>query len=239
MQTVRTAIILAGGSGLRAGGPMPKQLHLLGGVPVFIHSIKRFLEADPDTHIILVIHPDYEPLFLQYTEEYGIDATVVFGGDSRIASVANALKHLPDSDGHPHLVAVHDAARPLVTSDMIQRGWNLAREAFAAVPVVDLSDSIRKLTDGGSQTVDRSLYKAVQTPQIFLADFLTRAYDFAMSLDESRRATLTDDASVVEAAGLVSDMPLYKGNSTNFKITGPADFAVAEALLNYEQSLLN
>lgn len=218
---------------------MPKQLHLLDGIPVFVHSIKRFLETDPDTHIILVIHQDYQPLFLRYTEEYGLDTTMVSGGDSRIASVANALKHLPDSHGYTHLVAVHDAARPLVTSDMIQRGWDLAQEAFAAVPVVDLSDSIRKINGDCSETVDRNLYKAVQTPQIFLADYLTQAYTFAINLEDSRRAALTDDASVVEAAGLVRDIPLYKGNSTNFKITGPADFAIAEALLNYEQSLLN
>lgn len=223
----KTAIIVAGGSGTRAGGDLPKQLQMLDGHPVFIHSIYKFLAEDPQTCFILAVKAEFADIFRDYIremqQEHEFSCQIVEGGSTRAESVMNALAEADTSAGS--LIAVHDAARPLLSVEMITRGWQSAHACKAAVPAVPLTDSIRKKdADGGSHSVPRSQYVAVQTPQVFDASLLADAY--AHLADPS---AVTDDASVVELHG--HSVTLYEGEPANMKITGPHDLRIAELIL--------
>lgn len=226
------AVILAGGAGLRAGGEVPKQFRMLCGLPVIWWSVKAFYSEDPKVNIRIVLHPGFFDLWdILYSElpeeERKIRFEVVCGGRDRLESVKNGIAGIPEPDDSSSatdlMIAVHDAARPLVTAEMIARGWECCMESGAAIPVVGMTDSIRRITDDGSVALDRSEYVRVQTPQIFKGDILKKGYSLSL------RPEMTDDASVVEAAGM--KVSLYEGDEQNMKITGPSDILVAETLL--------
>lgn len=226
MPVRKCAIIVAGGSGTRAGGDVPKQFQMLCGRPVVWWSLRAFSLEDSQCRIILVLNKDFiglwDELYSKLYPDERYDISVVTGGETRCHSVRNGLAALPeDFDG---LVAVHDAARPLADVALIRRGWDKAVAAGAAVPVVPMVDSMRRLVDGGSVSVPRKDYVAVQTPQVFDARLLRLAYS-ADSYDG-----FTDDASLVEATG--RSVSLYQGSPVNFKITGPGDLARAEIALS-------
>lgn len=220
----RYALILASGSGSRAGGGVPKQFRCLGGLPVVCHAIGKFRDAD--TEVVLVISGEAFPLWHELESALPADAPrpdrLVAGGATRRESVTNALAAIPaDPD---ILVAVHDGARPLLSRSLVERAWQAAGEGAAVVPAVPLADSIRILkSDGESEPEDRARYRAVQTPQIAPAEWLRRAY----SLPES--PLFTDDASMLQAAGY--PVRLIEGERRNIKITWPDDFVIAEALI--------
>ena len=220
------AVIVAGGSGLRAGGGLPKQFHLLGGKQVMVHAVEAFLDADPDTRIVIVTHPDYRPMAEEGMTELASRRPcryeIVDGGSTRAESVRNGLRLVPDDE--ETLVAVHDAARPLATPALVERGWESARRDGAAVCCVPVTDSLRETTgDGGSMAVDRSRFLAVQTPQVFRASLLKKAYS------QPLLPVFTDDASVVEASG--GRVAVFDGEPYNIKITSPFDFEIAETIL--------
>lgn len=220
------ALIMAGGEGRRAGGELPKQFHKLLGIPMLWWSVAAFHDEDPDTRISVVLHPgffdDYDILHAELPPELrDIEVRLVAGGRSRGESVANGILQLPDSSDA--LIAVHDAARPMVSRKIIADGWQCALEHGSAVPVVAVSDSLRVKTSEGSKPVDRSNYMAVQTPQVFRADILKEAY---RAVD---RPEFTDDASRVESIG--HHIALFEGNPSNLKVTNPLDFDIAAALL--------
>lgn len=222
-------IIVAGGKGERAGGDIPKQFHDLNGRPLLWWSMKAFIQEDSSTNIILVLpqkHSDiWERLYksLPLSEQFPYSFT--FGGASRWESVKNGLSLVPK--GEDVMVAVHDGARPLIPVSVIQECWKVCREKDGVVPVIPLTDSIRKKIDGNEHTIiaDRSRYMAVQTPQCFHADTLHKAYSLPFS------DSFTDDASVVEAYG--RNITVVPGNSINMKVTNPQDFAIAECLMQY------
>ncbi|MDE7402422.1 MAG: 2-C-methyl-D-erythritol 4-phosphate cytidylyltransferase [Muribaculaceae bacterium] len=222
------AIIVAGGSGSRAGSEMPKQFVELLGIPMLWWSVSAFIKADADTSIIIAINPawrtHWENLQKSLSEKFNIrDITLVNGGKSRAESVRNALSLIPDQEDI--LVAVHDAARPIISPEVITRGWATAAERDAAIPVVPVTDSLRSVSsDGDSRAVNRENYKVVQTPQIFKAGLLHEAYRIP------DKPEYTDDASRVDALGI--GIALYEGDVNNFKVTNPHDFALAETILN-------
>lgn len=229
----KIAIILAGGEGHRAGGDTPKQFQEVAGHPMYQWSLLAFHRADPSTEILLVCHPgafdlldiledEREKLPEENPFHTPIPFKLICGGRSRRESVTNALMEI---EADPNiLVAVHDSARPLVSSEMIMRGWEKVTENGTAVPTIPMTDSLRELTDDDSTIpVDRAFYLLVQTPQIFRADIIKRAYDGNDS------PALTDDASIVQSNG--QDIATYVGEHTNFKVTVPSDFIVASALL--------
>ncbi len=227
MAAKKTAIILAGGEGRRAGGTMPKQFHELCGRPIIWWSMKAFHDADPDTQLVLVLHPgffdDWDIIWNNLPESDRFEYRLCCGGRNRCESVANGL--MAESAVAGNLIAVHDAARPLVSRDLVNRCWQTAAKTQTAVPAVPVTDSLRKLgADGSSQAVDRSQYVAVQTPQTFDAELLKNAYSMRKSGE-----VYTDDASVVEAYG--HSITLCEGEPINMKVTNPADFIVAEALM--------
>lgn len=220
----KKAIILAGGEGSRAGGDVPKQFQKLIGKPMYLYSMEAFRDEDPQTEILLVCHPGmFDLLDLQMAELAApLPYTLICGGRSRRESVHHALMEIPADE--ECLVAVHDSARPLADVALIRRGWATALEHSSAVPVVPVTDSLRRLESSGcSKAIDRSEFVAVQTPQIFTSSLLHKAYA------QPDSPLFTDDASMVEALG--QSVALYQGAPENIKITHPADFAIAEALL--------
>lgn len=221
------AIILAGGTGTRAGGPLPKQFQEIRGRRMLWWSVDAFRRFDPDCRIILVVHPDFIGCLKDFLVgeadgfEMGID--IVPGGSSRIESVRNGLDFIDGClekeslAGEDIQVFIHDAARPFVTTDLIERGSKAVKSEFGAVPAIPVTDSIRMITPTGSRAVDRSDFVAVQTPQVFMFHDIKSAYD---SVKEE--SGLTDDASVAERAGL--NIVLFDGDPANKKITNPSDF---------------
>ncbi len=222
------AVIVAGGAGVRAGGEVPKQFQMLCGLPVVWWSVKAFYQEDPDVRIRLVLHPGFFDLWdILYSglpeEEKRIKVELVCGGRNRLESVKNGIMGIEPGTGNETLIAVHDAARPLVGIDIISRGWEKARESRAAIPVIPMTDSIREVTRDSSIALDRSRYVRVQTPQVFWGELLKVAYSGEL-LPE-----MTDDASVVEATGV--NISLFEGAEKNIKITNPIDFKIASLLM--------
>lgn len=224
---VKYAVILAGGEGIRAGGKLPKQFMMLDGLPLLWWSVMAFHEEDPATKIFIVLHPGFfdtwDVLYDGIPDDKKIDVELICGGRSRLDSVKNGIMDIPS--GKDVLIAVHDAARPLVSESVIREGWETAASEGTAVPAVSVTDSLRKLTPLGSEAVVRRDYVAVQTPQVFRSDLLKNAYDRPF------QDSFTDDASVVEATGI--EISLFKGEERNIKITNPLDIYIAEVLMRH------
>jgi len=217
----RNVIILAGGSGLRMGTDRPKQFLLLGDKPIILRTIEAFKELTFPLNIYLVLPPRTEALWNDLGLEYTLPQTcvTVTGGFTRFHSVKNALDLLP-SEG---ITAVHDGVRPLVDKGLIERCFSLAQEHPAVIPVREVVESMRQLTDNGSCSVNRQAYRTVQTPQVFDTDILKQAYQ------QAYHTGFTDDATVVEKTGC----PLYftEGSLQNIKITTQEDLKLASLLL--------
>ncbi len=218
----RGVIIVAGGSGTRmGGGTLPKQFRLLDGKPVLAHTIDLFAEALPGAPIVVVVPAAHLDFWKDYAARFDIARhTVVAGGEERFHSVRNGLEALPRS---VEIVAIHDGVRPLCSKALILSTVACAEEYGAAIPVVAPVDSLRRLTDTGSEPVDRSQLRCVQTPQVFRAETLRQAY--AWEFDPS----LTDDAQAVERLGV--KIRLCEGERDNLKITTAVDLLLAEAVI--------
>jgi len=215
------AVIVAGGQGTRMGTAMPKQFLELEGKPVLHHTLQAFIDALPGVHLVLVLpahQVSYAQMILQ-TFPDRIDLTIVTGGETRFHSVQNGLKDIPE-DG---IILVHDGVRPLVTKELIQRCCRQAIEKGCAIPAIPVADSVRLVNDEGSEPIDRSQLRIIQTPQTFRASVLLPA--FAQPYADS----FTDEATVVEAYG--DEVFLVEGEKSNIKITTPEDMIVAAALL--------
>ena len=215
-------IIVAGGSGKRMGGELPKQFLLVAGKPILMHTVESFARVNEDFKFILVLPEAHFSTWNTLVEEYNftIPVTLVSGGAERFFSVKNALANVPEGA----LVAVHDGVRPFASKETINEAFTLASEKGAAVPVIDEVDSLRRVLSGASQAVNRSEYKRVQTPQVFKSTILKNAYNQEFS------CAFTDDASVVESIG--HSITLTTGNVENIKITTPHELLLAEALIN-------
>lgn len=209
------------------GSALPKQFALLGGVPVLVRTIGAFAEALPGATIVVVLPAQYRAFWSDLAARFDPAPHIVAeGGAERFHSVAAGLAALPDD---VELVAVHDAVRPLVDGALIRRTAEAALRCGGAIPVLAPVDSLREVTAGGSRAVDRSLMRIVQTPQIFRAAPLRRAYGVPY---DSR---FTDDASVFEHAG--GELALVEGLRENIKITTPDDLVVAEAFIAAREAL--
>lgn len=214
-------IIVAAGSGSRFGAALPKQYCLMNGRPVLMHTIENMRVALPDSHIVLVLNKDFVDYWAELCEQYSfVSPRVVVGGDSRWQSVKNAVDTIPRE---AEVITVHDGARPIVDRMMVERLIAALDDAPGAIPVVSVTDSLRRVNEQGSAPVDRSQYKAVQTPQAFHADKLVEAYSLSFN------PTFTDDASVMAALG--NDVALVEGDTYNIKITNPLDIEIAQLYL--------
>lgn len=223
-----TIIVVAAGTGSRFGADMPKQYLDMrtsdGIMPVIIVTLKRMTSIMPDAKILVVVSAMWEEHMAALLDRYNLSTSVkvVCGGATRTDSVSNALQHIGDGCKY---IGVHDGVRPLVTNDVITDAIDAVRngDCVGAIPAIEVTDSLRLLCDGGaSEPVDRSRYRAVQTPQFFKADALIDAYSH-----RNTDGTFTDDASVLAAAGQTA-MTLTKGSPYNIKITHPLDIKIAE-----------
>ena len=219
------AIIVAGGKGFRMGTDMPKQFLPIGGKPVLMRTLERFLEAEQDVRLVLVLPASQQEVWHELCRTYAftLPHTVVSGGETRFHSVQNGLHAIVEHDATA-LVAVHDGVRPFVSVEVIRRCFAEAEQNGAVVPVVPVVETVRQLSRADeSVTIDRSRLRLVQTPQTFRLSLLRRAYE------QPYCDAFTDDSSVVEALG--HPITLVEGNRENIKITTPFDLRVAEVLL--------
>ena len=213
-------IIVAGGKGLRMGGDIPKQFLPVCGKPVLMRTLEAFHAYDASMHLILVLPVSQQAYWKQLCEEYQFDLAheIADGGETRFHSVKNGLS-LVKEDG---LVGVHDGVRPFVSQEVIARCYEEALSLKAVIPVIGVVETVRHLSEEGSETVPRDQYKLVQTPQVFDSVLLNQAYQ------QPYTELFTDDASVVEALGV--EVHLVEGNRENIKLTTPFDLKLAELL---------
>lgn len=214
-------VIVAGGSGSRMGTEIPKQFLELCGKPVLMHTLQAFYDFDSQSSLILVL-PELQQNFwadLCRKHSFKLPHSIVSGGETRFLSVQNGLKLL-DDDG---IVFIHDGVRPLVSKSTLQKCYETALLLGNAIPVLPVTESLRKTEGHSTVSVDRSLFFSVQTPQTFRTEQILQA--FKQPFDPA----FTDDASVAEKAGYA--IHLVEGNPENIKITQPTDLIIAESFL--------
>ncbi len=218
-------VIVAGGKGLRAGAAIPKQFLPLAKKPMLMHTIERFYEFDSTIQIVVVLHPDYLTLWSELCKEYNFEITAELytGGDTRFDSVKRGLAAVSNNT----IVGIHDAARPFVPKALIAQCYLQASEnQCGVIPVVDEKNSLRQVKQGAHQPLDRAGVKVVQTPQVFPAHLIKKAYE--VDFDPQ----FTDDATVAENDGVT--IKLIEGDDTNIKITTMADVNYASYLLSQD-----
>jgi 2-C-methyl-D-erythritol 4-phosphate cytidylyltransferase len=223
---INIAIIPAAGVGARMQSDRAKQMLELGGVPVLIHTLKRFESCDAVDQIILVLQPDLTGEVLALISRFGLKkiSRVVAGGAERQDSVYRGLQVLDGAT--TGIVAIHDAVRPLVRPDEIRLVIERAAGAGAALMALPATDTIKQVKSGRIQrTLDRRRIYHAQTPQAFRFPIIREAYDRAYQ-DEFIG---TDDSQLVERLGRV--VSVVEGSPINIKITRPLDLCLAEAIL--------
>ena len=221
----RGVVIVAGGSGKRMGASLPKQFMLLGGIPVVARTINTFSEALPNADIVVVLPEEHIALWRNLASRFDVAPhRCVAGGKERFHSVKCGIDAL---GSEVEYIAVHDGVRALASKRLVIRAALAVEEHKAVIPVVDVVDSYRRVEGDDSEIVPRSELRIVQTPQMFSAELLRRAYEQPFD------ANFTDDASVVEALG--EKITLVEGERTNIKLTTPEDMAYAEWLLSREE----
>ena len=218
-------IVVAGGKGLRMGGEVPKQFQVIGNKPVLMVTLERLHAIDPAMQLVLVLPAEQFDLWMEMCRQYefAVPLLLTQGGATRFHSVQNGLAQVDDID--EALVGVHDGVRPFVSQRVIDDCFREAWIHGAAIPMIDLQDSLRHIVgaDGVTEVVPRDRYRLVQTPQVFKLSVLRKAYE------QRFVETFTDDASVVEASG--KDVVAVEGNRENIKLTTPFDMLVARTLM--------
>jgi 2-C-methyl-D-erythritol 4-phosphate cytidylyltransferase len=217
----KVALITAGGSGSRMQTVIPKQFLEIAGKPVLMHTFFVFQRYAPDIEFVLVLpknHINYwESLGQKY--QFNIRHTIAESGPTRFHSVKSGLKYVDDDA----IVAIHDAVRPLVSLETIERCFHHAARFGNAIPVIEATESLRMVENSSSSIIPRRKVRVVQTPQCFKASLIKRAYNRNFLED------FTDDASVLEAMG--ERIFLVDGDHENIKITTSLDLSVAEFML--------
>lgn len=215
-----TFIITAGGIGKRMGGSIPKQFLLLNDKPILMHTIERIHSFDTTAELIITLPVDYLKDWGEMCQKYAfrIKHEVVSGGEERFDSIKNALEKATGD-----WIAVHDGVRPFVSKSVLNQLLLEVKSHRAVIPVIPVKETLRIADGETNATVPRDHYRVVQTPQVFEAKLIKKAY-------EQKYATaFTDDASVVEAIG--ARIHLIPGNEENIKITNPLDLSVAAIIL--------
>ena len=214
------AIIVAGGSGKRFGSSKPKQFLLLNKKPMFLWSILAFKKIKQCKQIILVVPKDKVLKLQKYKKIYNID--IVCGGKERYNSVINGINCVRKNI---NIVAIHDGARPLITTKIINDVLNKAISYDCAIAASKAKDTIKFSKNGKyvTNSVDRNNIWHAQTPQIFKTALLKKIYFGKIS------KTTTDDAQLAER--LNKKVYLVNAGYENFKITHPMDFKLAETIL--------
>ena len=200
---------------------IPKQFLVVDELPVILHSINAFTDSDPSVQVVVALPESYFPYWKDLCLKYSFlhKHTLSKGGETRFETVKRALSLIRDD----RIVAIHDAVRPLVSRNTIEQGYRDAVTFGNAIPVVPLNESVRWSEGRKNHPVDRERLRVVQTPQVFDAGLIKRAYGRITG------ESFTDDASVLEAMG--ETIHLYEGNRENIKITYPEDLLIAQSLV--------
>ena len=230
METI--AIVVAAGRGSRAGEGQLKQYRTVAGQTVLARTLSAFAGHPKVARILCAIHPDDRELYEASIAQLSIELrdkllAPVKGGTTRQASVHRALASLPEAAGEG-LCLVHDAARPFVQPDLLDRAIDAGLAYGAALPGVAVTDTVKRVDGSGAvvETLDRTVLRSVQTPQAFSLEALRHAHQRA---DAEGLDGFTDDGQLMEWAGAV--VHVFDGDPANVKLTRLADFADAERRL--------
>ena len=215
-----SVIITAGGIGKRMKSSLPKQFIVINEKPLLMYTIEKFYHFDPKIQIIITLPDEWKEYWeaLIVENNFNIPHRVVSGGEERYHSIKNALSYC-----YSDSVWIHDGVRPLVSEKTLKSCAKAIGRYDAVIPVIAVSDSIRRVQGSKSNAVPRSEYVLVQTPQCFKRDVILKAYNEPFS------AKITDDASLVEGSGV--KIHNVQGNVENIKITNQFDIKFAELYL--------
>lgn len=228
------AVLPAAGSGRRMNASVNKIMLPLLGCSVLERTLETFLSSKLISVVVLAIRPEERDVIQSkitaITGKFNKEVVLVEGGEERQQSVLNCLEYLKNWGGwesRKRLVAIHDAARPLLTPELLDQSLIAGLEYGAVGTGVPLKDTIKEVDTNGMAltTPDRSKYWSIQTPQVFDLNLLLECYYKVSDSD----IIFTDDCGVVESCGL--PVKLILGSYENLKITTPEDLVLAEAIL--------
>ncbi|MBC8217677.1 MAG: 2-C-methyl-D-erythritol 4-phosphate cytidylyltransferase [Planctomycetes bacterium] len=226
------AIICAAGASSRFGGKRKKAFVDVAGRAVFLRSVELFSNREDVKQVLLAIAPEDEELVsVKWGPNLKFFGVKIFlGGAARFDTVKKGLELVKDDIG---VIAIHDACRCCVTEKIVEANIVAAGESGAAIPACAVTATIKQVKDNAvAKTIDRSdLYEA-QTPQVFSAGLLRKAYD---NLDNLDKSSISDDAQLVEAMG--HQVTIVEADSSNIKITRRSDIAIAEAIIKSRPKL--
>jgi 2-C-methyl-D-erythritol 4-phosphate cytidylyltransferase len=217
-------VIVAGGSGTRAGGTELKQFRWVAGKPALLHSLQTFMARPDVISVVCVLPREYAADPPPWIFQCDIDRLMIAtGGRTRTESVRNGLEDLPDEAS---IVLVHDAARPLVGDETIERVVRTVRNGQCAIAALPVVDTLKEVDEQGCivKTIERERLWRAQTPQGFPRETIVRAHREA----KAQRISATDDAALCERLGVA--VVVVRGSERAMKITEEPDFARAEAL---------
>lgn len=219
-----TAVIPAAGAGIRMGTPLPKQYMKVHGKELIVYTMEVFQKNKAINSIIIAAHPDYFPLIERLKKKYGITklTAIIKGGKERQDSVSAALSSL--SLLPTDLVAVHDAARPLLPQTVLTNAVKIAKEKGSALVCIKARDTLLQQTNFSAKYVDRSSVYYVQTPQIFQYGQLMKAMEKA----RKEKFTGTDESMLMRRAKF--HVEIVEGSMLNFKVTTKEDLDLLKKL---------
>lgn len=227
------AAVLAGGIGSRMGKQIPKQYIEICGRPVIIRTLDTFLKEDVFNHIVLLTPEEWVPYTEKLIDEYigkNSKITVLKGGETRNDTLENAINYLDSEFGFEEdtVIVTHDAVRPFLTSEIIEKNIEAAADCGACGTMVPSTDTVVVSSDSEyiDRIPDRSELFMCQTPQTFNAVTLKKIMD---SLTEEERASVTDGCRLFVMKNL--PVRMVEGIPENIKITYPFDLTVAEAVV--------
>ena len=228
------AIVLAAGAGKRMQSQVKKQFLMIKEKPVLYYSLKAFEESFVDEIVLVTSEEDMDFCRKELVGKYGFAKvkSIVAGGNERYHSVAAGLSSIEEAD----YVFIHDAARPMLTGEILERAYACVKANGACVVGMPVKDTIKIANAEGyiDQTPDRNLVWMIQTPQVFGYKLIKEAYEKLIVQEKELKGAgvnITDDAMVVEMM-LGSKVKLVKGSYENIKITTPEDLIVAQAFLS-------
>lgn len=231
-------LILAAGQGLRLKSTTPKQFLELHSLPIIMHSMKAFFIADPKSKIYVALPQGYveqwSRLCLDY--EFDVNHETYIGGSTRQESVylgLNKIYNSLDESSKKHLVSIHDAARPFITSNFILELIAAAKKSGNAVPVMEINSALRKIDLSNSShsiAENREDYIITQTPQVYTFCNIYNSYKYIIS---STTKNIFDDSAVYDCFKNNSPINLVKGREFNIKITTKLDYVLAETIYEF------
>ena len=229
---MNTAIILAGGTGQRVGGDIPKQFLTVDDVPILAYTLSAFQNNHDIDQIVVVCVKDWENEVLRYRDEYGISKLirVIPGGSNSMGSISNGVMGISDIMDDDDIAIIHDSVRPLITSEIISDCIRVAEINGNGCASIPMQETIVKTENRicGNINIDRSNIMRVQTPQAYRYGLLKRLYTRAseMGITDS----VYTNTLMLELGGTVY---FSKGSTINIKITTPDDLKLFKSLLDH------